>query len=493
MFTIVKLLFCNPFRHFQQVSRYVSYRDPSIAIRIVSWGYRIVTSLVAGPFVCPPFDNFIVSPLGLVPKKEVGAFRLIHDQSFPKGDSVNFCIPRECCSVTYEDFDYFASMLARVGQGCYIAKADIESAFRIIPRNPLDYHLLGFMFDNQYFYDRCLPMGCSVSCRLFENFSSAVQWILTKLFHVGTMSHILDDFMFLANSEETCQCYLDSFMSLADFVGIPVKHSKTVSPTTCVTVHGIEVDTELMEARLPRDKLDDALNLVTRFARRKKVTLRELQSLIGTLNFACKVIVPGRPFLRRLIDLTIGINRPNFHIRLNNEARLDLAAWLIFLQRFNGVSVLLNEHWISSEKLELFTDASNLGFAGVLKGKWFQGSWPCSWEQKRITIKELFPIVLALKMWLSHLRDRHLLILCDNQSVVFIINALSSRDSSLMSLVRMMTVTIMQYNIVIRAKHVPGKHNVVADMLSRFQDSPQILRKYGLDAAPSVIPRDLLP
>ena len=39
------LLFCNPFRHFQQVSRYVSYRDPSIAIRIVSWGYRIVTPL----------------------------------------------------------------------------------------------------------------------------------------------------------------------------------------------------------------------------------------------------------------------------------------------------------------------------------------------------------------------------------------------------------------------------------------------------------------
>ena len=37
------------FCHFQQVSRYVSYRDPSIAIRIVSWGYRIITTLV----VCP--------------------------------------------------------------------------------------------------------------------------------------------------------------------------------------------------------------------------------------------------------------------------------------------------------------------------------------------------------------------------------------------------------------------------------------------------------
>ena len=487
-----RIPFCGPVDH-----AYHPRNHPSVLNNYIYVQQMIASECalgrVAGPFVCPPFDNFMVSPLGLVPKKEAGAFRLIHDLSFPKGDSVNFGIPRECCSVAYEDFDYVVSMLAQVGQGCYIAKADIESAFRIIPIHPLDYHLLGFMMDNQYFYDRCLPMGCAVSCRLFENFSCAVQWILTKLFHVGAMSHILDDFMFLSHSKDTCQCYLDSFMSLARFVGIPVKHSKTVSPATCVTVHGIEVDTELMEARLPRDKLDDALNLVTRFARRKKVTLRELQSLIGTLNFACKVIVPGRPFLRRLIDLTIGISRPNFHIRLNNEARLDLAAWLIFLQSFNGVSVLLDEHWISSEKLELFTDASNHGFAGVLKGKWFQGGWPSSWEQKHITIKEFFPIVLALKMWSSHLRDRRLLILCDNQSVVCIINSQSSRDSSLMSLVRMMTVTIMQFNIVIRAKHVPGKHNVVADMLSRFQDSPQIIRKFGLDTVPSVIPLDLLP
>ena len=113
-----------------------------------------------------------------------------------------------------------------------------------------------------------------------------------------------------------------------------------------------------MEARLLQDKLEDAINLVRSFARRKKVTLRELQSLIGMLNFACKIILPGRPFLRRLIDLAIGISRPNFHIRLNNEARLDLATWLIFLECFNRVLVLLNKNWLSSEKLELFTASS---------------------------------------------------------------------------------------------------------------------------------------
>ena len=112
-----------------------------------------------------------------------------------------------------------------MGRGCYIAKADIESAFWILPISPLDYHLLGSMIENQYFYDKCLPMGCSVSWKLFEEFSCAIQWILTNLFQVETMSHILDDFMFLSHSRATCQSYLDSFMSLASLVSIPVKHS----------------------------------------------------------------------------------------------------------------------------------------------------------------------------------------------------------------------------------------------------------------------------
>ena len=62
-----------------------------------------------------------------------------------------------------------------------------------------------------------------------------------------------------------------------------------------------------------------------------------------------------------------------------------------------------------------------------------------------------------------------------------------------MSLIRKWTMALMQLNIVIRAKYVPGKSKVIADMLSRFQDTLQILGKYGLDSVPSVIPQDLLP
>ena len=227
--------------------------------------------------------------------------------SFPKGNSVNCGIPKEFYCVSYEDYDYFVSLLVSVGQGCYIAKADIESAFRIIPVHPNDYHLLGFCIEGQYYYDRCLPMGCSMSCRVFELFSTALQWLLNRTFRVLSMSHILDDFIFLSPTKSLCQLYLQHFFTLAEHLSIPVKHKKTVLPATCVVVHDIEVDTLTMRARLPQDKLDAALLLVRSFQRRKKVILRQLQSLIGTLNFACKVIVPGRPFLRRLIDLTRGM------------------------------------------------------------------------------------------------------------------------------------------------------------------------------------------
>ena len=78
---------------------------------------------------------------------------------------------------------------------------------------------------------------------------------------------------------------------MADLLSIPMKHSKTVVPSTCAVVHGIEIDTLLMQARLPQDKLEAAIILVKSFSRHKKVTLRELQSLIGNLNFVSKVIV----------------------------------------------------------------------------------------------------------------------------------------------------------------------------------------------------------
>ena len=99
---------------------------------------------VAGPFRDIPFVNFQSSPLGLVPKHDPGKYRLIHDLSFPKGDSINAYTAREYSTVQYESLDRVVELVRSCGLNSLIAKADIRDAFRIIPIIPEDYPLLGF-------------------------------------------------------------------------------------------------------------------------------------------------------------------------------------------------------------------------------------------------------------------------------------------------------------------------------------------------------------
>ena len=306
-----------------------------------------------------------------MPKKESKQYRIIHDLSFGGDQSVNYHTSKSDATVTYELLDTVIDLVVECGRGALLAKGDIENAFRILPINPDSYHLLGFKWDNMWYYDRCLPMGCSISCRVFESFSNSIQWILQNKLDVKYMSHILDDFIFVGPSgSNDCRSALSSFIALSDKVGIPIKHSKTVHPTTVATVHGIELDSGLMIARLPQDKLDKIRCLLVTLSRRKKTTLKEIQSIVGLLNFACRVIVPGRAFLRRLINLTIGV-QSSHHIRITSEARADLSTWLEFITSFNGVTLLVKQIWVTSDTINLYTDASgSIGYGAVMGSHW---------------------------------------------------------------------------------------------------------------------------
>ena len=67
-------------------------------------------------------------------------------------------------------------------------------------------------------------------------------------------------------------------------------------PSQIIQFIGIILDSEKMEARVPEDKVERIKSALSNFQSRRSTTLQELQSLMGTLNFACKVITPWRPF-----------------------------------------------------------------------------------------------------------------------------------------------------------------------------------------------------
>ena len=99
--------------------------------------------------------------------------------------------------------------------------------------------------------------------------------------------------------------------------GYPMAPEKSCGPSTVMAFAGTELDSEQQVARLPQDKLDKCSELISSFLKGKKVTLKELRSLIGLLNFACSVIKPGQAFLCRLIDLTTGVSALHHLVKLS--------------------------------------------------------------------------------------------------------------------------------------------------------------------------------
>ena len=156
---------------------------------------ELVLGRILGPYpIVPPLPNYRISPLGVVPKKVPGEFRVIHHLSYPQGASINDAIPREFSSVTYSSIQDAITMTKSSSATVYMAKLDVESAFRILPIAPTDRPLLGFRWRGLFYMDAVLPMGCSSSCAIFEAFSDALHWIAQCQLSVSDVVHFLDDF-----------------------------------------------------------------------------------------------------------------------------------------------------------------------------------------------------------------------------------------------------------------------------------------------------------
>ena len=105
----------------------------------------------------------------------------------------------------------------------------------------------------------------------------------------------------------------------------------------------------------------------------------------------------------------------------------------------------------------------------------------------------LCPIFAMVSRMGRELADKKVTFHCDNIAVVFAINKQTSRNSRVMKLLRPMVLTLLRYNTIFRAIHVPGVKNVICDSLSRNQVPYQLLADQGLDLRPLLVPQRLRP
>ena len=195
------------------------------------------------------------------------------------------------------------------------------------------------------------------------------------------------------------------------------------------------------------DKLEKALELLKFFLNKdnKKVTLHQLQQLTGFLNFLCRCVVPGRPFLRRLYSL--GSNEkllPHHHIRLSAECTMDLEIWLKFLSDPSIYSrPLLSCFEHTAKDIDMYSDDSGAvgkGFGAYCGTRWTYMPWNVNWLSQAapsIEYLELYGVTVAVMIWIKEFKNSKILLHCDNDSVCKMINKSSSNCKNCMVLIRL--------------------------------------------------------
>ena len=456
---------------------------------------EIALDNVAGPFPLDPLKEFVtLNRFGVIPKaNKPGKWRLIVDLSYPHGNSVNDGIPTNDASMAYSSIEDAGRIIANLGKNTLLAKIDIASAFRIIPVHPEDRHLLGMKWKNEIYIDKQLPFGLRSAPILFNALADALEWILRER-GISNVIHYLDDFLvFGSPGSKECSIFLECMQATCSELGVPLALDKIAGPCTRLTFLGIELDTEKMQALLPADKLLRLKVELHAWQDKKSCTRKDLEHLIGLLQFAVKVVPQGRPFVRRMINLLSVAKEGHHHIRLNAEFRSDLAWWCSYVGVWNGIS-FLNLCKLLIPSCNVFTDASGSFGCGACWGTlWLQGQWPPEWASINIMVKELVPVVLACALWGSQWAGRHVLFHIDNLSVIQVLQKGASKEPSgvIMHLLRCLSFLTAYFHFSISASHIAGVYNIVADDISRNNLGSLLIQVPGIQPQPVPIPDPL--
>lgn len=429
---------------------------------------------VIGPLDPVQFPFVQVSRFGVIPKSSVGKWRLIVDMSAPEGASVNDGVRESVCSLTYVTVADAVQSITQLGQGALLAKVDIKSAYRNVPIHPEDRWLMGMYWEGALYIDSALPFGLRSAPKIFTALADAAEWIMRQS-GVQFVLHYLDDYLVAgAPSSPECAAALTTMMDVFNRLGFPIASEKVEGPTPCLEFLGFVLDSQALEVRLSLTKLQELRSLIHWWVGRRSCERKELESLVGKLAHAAKVVKPGKTFLRRMFELLGGARRPHHHIRLSAAFQSDLLWWDCFLSSWNGCRMIPVDQ---SRATHIWTDASGSFGCGAIameSKRWLQLAWPPAYVdagshlgRESITLKELVPIVLACAVWGPEFANSSVVVHCDNMGAVAVVNSGYSKVPSMMHLLRCLFFIRAHFQIELWAVHVPGRENSIADAISR--------------------------
>lgn len=429
----------------------------------------------------------------LFTKQEADKVRPLRDYSAPKGNSIN----------DHADAGAFKMMSLEDGYalmkpGCWMAKADVEAAFRTVGVHHKHWDVLAFQHDDKagvrrYYRDTRFPFGLKCSPEVFCRLSQAVRAMMAAM-GIPAIVVYVDDFLVVADTEIACQAALDALLSLLEELGFTASPKKTVLPSQRLTFLGLLLESNCdgqgrMQVTVPHDKLVKARELAIGLCNRHTISCTELQRALGYFNHLAQAVFSARVYLRRLIEALRQATMPTMLV--TPDMRYDLMWWANHAKAHNGKAVLMHKPRMQCGFFA--TDASDWGMGGVLGDKWFSVAWaelpgaisqliprdlrkylkvkyrpdpakPGTWW---IDYREQFAMFFALLMWRDELTGRHAALHCDNVVAEHTLNKGSAFNLMMHALIRRMYRYMAAENVRVRVFRITTHANILADALSR--------------------------
>ena len=430
-----------------------------------------------GPYHSPLFKQWHhTSPIMTRPKSEIDKRRIITDLSYPKDKSVNAYIKKNCTMGNNHDHSLptvklVVDQIKRVGPGVTLFTIDVHRAYKNFRACPLDWPLLNVAWHHQgsqmsHYLDTSMPFGSKLSSLYFQRVANFVTRILGQEGIKGYM--YLDDLIVIAPDPITAYHQFDRVRELFRYLGLPEAPGKTQPPSHKVTFLGIEIDTRSMTLSIPEKKVTQTLNELKKLTRRKTITRRQLQSVIGRIVHVAKCVAPARLFAARLLDALRGPHQLNY--KVDHNIRADLAWFIQYLHQWNGVAYIPS----AQVSATIYTDACMKGI-GATDGKnaYAAKLAPQVTTDYHITEIEGFNVLLACDAFLgpTH-RAKTILVRCDNKPAVQVFATGRGHNPVLLDTARKLWLLQAALHINIIFVHIPGSENENADILSRAFNGP---------------------
>ena len=357
-------------------------------------------------------------------------------------------------------------------QGEWVTSVDFKDAYFHIPIQEQSRKYLRFHVQGRTYQFKALPFGLSTAPMEFTVLAKEVKLMAI---HKGIRIHqYLDDWLVRARSQETCLHHTQILVKMCQDLGWLVNLEKSeLEPKQVFDFVGYQFDLRSGRVRPTPDRWQSLQDKIQVLLLLPACPVRQFMSLIGLLTATEKQVHLGRLHMRPLQwhlknNWTVPESLEKI-IPLPGTLHPRLQWWLDEDNVLQGQPLHPVRH-----ALQIFTDASKEGWGAHLNEFTARGSWSVPESKLHINYLELKAVFLALKEFQSICTNNIVLVATDNTTVVAYINKEGGMKSGpLCALLWRILTWCSQRQVTLKARHIPGRLNVIADKLSRLNQTIQ--------------------